>query len=172
MKKERGPYLYLFVEKDGSTQWLIFHGGKRIATAFSEQQQEEALAELEDYASNYKRLPKDWKPTTIIPRHAKRLFVYFISTDEVPKFPIKIGITDNLSLRLAGLQCGCPYKLKVIGAVQAVPSIERNLHIAFAQYRLSGEWFKRHRNLIKYIDDLIDGAPAVPVIRRGTARAA
>lgn len=161
MKPDRGPYLWLLAEENGTTQWLIIHGRKHIATAFHKGQQQEALAELEDYAEHYRRLPKAWKPTIVVPRHTKPLFVYFISTDDVRNFPIKIGITDNPTLRLAGLQCGCPYTLTILATVEAVPSVERSLHIGFGKYRLSGEWFKRHRTLLKYIAE-INGTPRAP----------
>lgn len=162
----KGPYLSLLVEKSGATQWLIIHGRRRIATALTKDQQQEALAELEDYAEHYSRLSKSWKPSIVVPRQTKQLFVYFISTDEVRNFPIKIGISDNPTLRLTGLQCACPYKLKILGTVPAVPSVERDLHTGFGRSRLSGEWFKRHQALLKYIEDLC-GMPPPPRAGRG-----
>lgn len=71
-------------------------------------------------------------------------WIYFISTDEVPAYPIKIGLSfTGVEKRLRELQTGCPYPLTVLATVEGTPSYEWILHRELHPHRLNGEWFKR-----------------------------
>jgi len=69
----------------------------------------------------------------------KRL-IYFIGWDGGP---IKIGLADDIRVRLRTLQVACPYKLKVLAAVAGGLKREKSFHAQFAHRRLRGEWFER-----------------------------
>lgn len=67
-------------------------------------------------------------------------YVYFIRV--APDGPIKIGYTErDPSRRRDALQTGCPSIIKIIGAIAAPLSKEREMHMALAAWRLAGEWF-------------------------------
>ena len=73
--------------------------------------------------------------------------VYFVAYDNsewrriLPV--VKIGSTNNISLRLKQLSTGSPVKLVVAGLIDAaVPkTTELRLHAKFSTSRLCGEWF-------------------------------
>ena len=70
----------------------------------------------------------------------KTRYVYFIQSGE--SGPIKIGETNNPSVRLATHQIGSAERLRMLSAPETRPTLnERSLHAAFAKHRLHGEWF-------------------------------
>jgi hypothetical protein len=62
-----------------------------------------------------------------------------------PDGPVKIGKARKPDIRLTELQCGCPYKLKVMHHGQRHPSglatIESRIHASLADKRMHREWF-------------------------------
>ncbi len=59
----------------------------------------------------------------------------------------KIGITVHSSVasRVAGLQIGNPFKIKVVKILKSpvdLTKTERYIHKAFKKFRIRGEWFK------------------------------
>jgi len=79
--------------------------------------------------------------------------IYFMSCDEVPQCPIKIGWSNNPEERREHLSKGSPYPLKIIGMVHSPFEGEGLLHIHFAEERLHGEWFRRSSRLESWIKD-------------------
>jgi hypothetical protein len=79
--------------------------------------------------------------------------VYFVSC-EAPDFPVKIGITSNVPVRLAALRCALPYPVILLADIPGDADVERSLHIGFAESRLEGEWFSRTPELMSYIEGL------------------
>lgn len=77
--------------------------------------------------------------------------VYFIAADHGP---IKIGRAIRPESRLADLQCGYPYRLKVLATIRGGNGLERGYHERFAEHRLEGEWFDRHPEILAEIDRL------------------
>lgn len=62
--------------------------------------------------------------------------------------PIKIGITyQGVPERLATLQTGSPFELKVYGTVAGDYTLERTLHKQLAGFCHHGEWFERQKAL-------------------------
>ena len=77
-------------------------------------------------------------------------YVYFIMSDKTQA--IKIGFTGgNVKNRLSALQTAHPYKLKVLATLNGNRSYEKELHQRFAQFRLEGEWFEPHPDLLAFI---------------------
>ena len=69
-------------------------------------------------------------------------FVYFIGIGEQYTTHVKVGFTaGDPKRRLAGLQTGCPFKMRLIGYMMGCPDMERELHSVFAEWRCEGEWF-------------------------------
>lgn len=65
--------------------------------------------------------------------------VYFIQQGE--DGPVKIGYTTSIQNRLASLQTGSPYELKLLGFYEGTIEQEKTLHQLFAEERINGEWF-------------------------------
>lgn len=159
-KGANSPFLILLRDRDRVLKWAIVHRGRRWAVHAKGDNAEGALEELMEFAKEYGRLPVDWEPKVHIDRTARSIKVYFISTDDVPDFPIKIGkvLNNDVEARMAMLQCGMPYRLKVLGVEDGDWEREGNLHIAFAHVRIpGGEWFRRSPDLLKYIAKLNRG---------------
>lgn len=66
-------------------------------------------------------------------------YIYFIQMENVGA--IKIGITRDVNRRLIALQTSSPYPLHILCFFPGNEEMERELHIAFDDLRLSGEWF-------------------------------
>jgi hypothetical protein len=65
--------------------------------------------------------------------------VYVVEAGETGLF--KIGYAKDIQKRLADLQTGCPFKLKLFGTIPGGRDMERTMHILYKPYRTSGEWF-------------------------------
>lgn len=81
----------------------------------------------------------------------KRSFVYFIGD---PAVAIKIGTTQSVAMRLRYLQTGSPIPLRVLATHPGSEGIEQAYHSRFRDYRLHGEWFLPHPNILREIDRL------------------
>lgn len=69
-----------------------------------------------------------------------KLSVYFIQP--VGGGPVKIGVSNCPVARLTALQTGCPVPLEIVKTIPAIRNkTERDIHKAFAEYRVRGEWF-------------------------------
>lgn len=73
--------------------------------------------------------------------------VYFIAAADKPRSPVKIGRSNSESIhnRISTLQCGHPHKLDFLFVMEGTHEQEANAHKAFADHRLSGEWFRRSK---------------------------
>jgi len=76
--------------------------------------------------------------------------VYFIRSEKT--HAIKIGFTSGQAeKRLSSLQTAHPYKLQLLGTIPGPIEYEKSLHNRFARYRLEGEWFNPHPDLLAFI---------------------
>ena len=75
--------------------------------------------------------------------------IYFIQCGE--NGPIKIGQSDDPEGRMAQLQIGCPYELKLLWAYTGNRFSECGIHLAFIHENIRGEWFHPSRCLIDFI---------------------
>lgn len=69
-------------------------------------------------------------------------FVYFIAIGDPYITHVKIGFTrSNPYARLADLQTGCPFPMRMLGFILGCMAQERELHDVLRDYRVQGEWF-------------------------------
>lgn len=70
--------------------------------------------------------------------------------------PIKIGYCgSDLDRRIEAIQCGCPWKLSLLGCVSGTRGNELWLHRRFVADRLRGEWFEPTSGLLHAISDIL-----------------
>lgn len=67
---------------------------------------------------------------------------------------VKIGITEgDPGVRLSTMQVGCPLELKVLAYRRDKGgAAERELHLAFSDYSVRGEWFRREGMVETWLD--------------------
>lgn len=132
--------------------WVIRDGSKMISTGCNEAEKARAARVYRDYTLS---LPWEARPSrTLFAKQDRKpeseCVVYFISCDQ-PDYPIKVGSTTNVEKRLAQIQNACPWPLRVLAVAAGGSSVEREIHRAFREDRLSGEWFKRTNGLMEII---------------------
>lgn len=72
-------------------------------------------------------------------------YIYFIRAD-IKNGPIKIGFTTgDPRRRKSELQIGCPWPIKILGAIKGSAAQEKQIHLVLARWRTQGEWFEPHR---------------------------
>lgn len=73
--------------------------------------------------------------------------VYFIQAEDGG--PIKIGVSDDPTKRLANIQTGHHGTLRLLAVVDgAGVELESQLHTLFEAHRVRGEWFRPHVDII------------------------
>lgn len=84
------------------------------------------------------------------PRREKR-WVYFVEAEGLGL--IKIGLANCVRSRLACIAKICPVPLRLLTKVPTDKrgSLEKELHVRFAQHRAHGEWFRAEPDLRAYI---------------------
>lgn len=61
---------------------------------------------------------------------------------------VKIGFSKNVDDRINQLQTGCSGNLRVLRVLDGDQSTERWLHKRFNLYRVRGEWFRFHDDML------------------------
>jgi len=136
-----GPKLW-FDEKRKT--WTICDGRKRVRTGYFRDQRDLAVVAIHKYSNGTYNPVRPSGP--ILPSKANaRKGVYVIGFGSY----VKIGITTDLNLRLAGLQA--PEPLQEYALLNGWLKEERSLHARFAEYRLQGEWFRHEGELAEWI---------------------
>jgi Meiotically up-regulated gene 113 len=78
--------------------------------------------------------------------------VYFIFSPDDPRSLVKIGFTGgSIEERIHALQCGNPFRLCLIMALEGGKDLEQHLHRKFAASRCHGEWFYPTEDLRAFI---------------------
>jgi hypothetical protein len=80
--------------------------------------------------------------------------VYFIRAGRTG--PIKIGHAAYPEGRLRDLQCAHFQELILLGHVAGRVPVESAIHNRFKHLRMSGEWFRPTKTLIRFIDQTLD----------------
>jgi hypothetical protein len=88
------------------------------------------------------------------------VFVYFVKSEAHPQM-LKIGRAKDVTVRIAQLQTGCPYELKLVGALKCksdmhAVGIERLAHAIFKHARRRGEWFEYSRQVQTVVSAVLD----------------
>ncbi len=82
--------------------------------------------------------------------------VYFIRAGQAG--PIKIGVSTDPLFRMKQLQTARNEPLVLLATINGDMTTERVLHARFAELRIrKTEWFAPGRNLLSYIQGVIDG---------------
>jgi len=81
-----------------------------------------------------------------------RAYVYFVA--DRTQGAVKIGYSASPQARLSNLQTSTPSKLELLVAIEGDLQTERQLHKRFANYRLTGEWFRLAGDLAAYIESI------------------
>jgi len=166
-QNRKPPRLYLDLRR---RQWVIRDREVFVRTGCGEEDRNGAESALADYVSIAPpaKPPSSLKDRAVVVlgnalernkwnekvRKDQGSLVYFITAAH-PNFPIKIGFTSSLKeLRLQSLQTGCPYLLRLIGAVSGSLADERKIHARFLHLRLVGEWFKSDAELWNFIKNI------------------
>lgn len=90
-------------------------------------------------------------PRNIQARRDEKSYVYFIGGEATP---IKIGFSSQPYERLAVLQTAHWCRLSIIAKVEGTLADESKYHRRFAAYRLQGEWFEPHPEILSEIKRL------------------
>ncbi len=77
--------------------------------------------------------------------------VYFISDHH--EETVKIGISNNIRMRLRYLQMSSPVALKVVANVVGGGEVEAGIHETFRHLRLHGEWFRFGEEIRSWITE-------------------
>jgi hypothetical protein len=78
--------------------------------------------------------------------------IYFAQGEMTKR--IKIGYTSgDPKGRFRALQTGSPDRLTLVAVMDGDVKEERELHRRFGKYRLFGEWFEPHPELIEFITE-------------------
>lgn len=81
-------------------------------------------------------------------------FLYVIGAD-VKSQPVKIGISGCPEARMQGLQTSHHCELFVLAKAQiAKADDEQQIHELFSAHRLRGEWFRRSKEIVSFIDTM------------------
>lgn len=73
--------------------------------------------------------------------------VYFVRCGEF----VKIGTSENVEKRLAGLQTSSPYELDLEGTIPGERRLEQRIHFENRSKNSQGEWFKLTKDEVKDI---------------------
>lgn len=72
-------------------------------------------------------------------------YVYFIqaqrSETELTENWVKIGYSVHPGWRVAELQTGCPYPIRLIQAIPGTKKHEERMHRYFSEHKVHGEWY-------------------------------
>ncbi len=86
--------------------------------------------------------------------------VYFLLADDCNR--LKIGFTIQLKVRVRELELSSPISLTLIKHIFGTYQVEVAILAIWAKYRLHGEWFKAHPDLLKFIRSLRQGETYSP----------
>ncbi len=77
---------------------------------------------------------------------------------------VKIGIAQNAHSRMAALQTGNPYQLKLVADIPGGLALEMELHNDFVEYRTSGEWFHHSGAVKEFVESMAIKYPPKEVV--------
>lgn len=96
-----------------------------------------------------------------VPRDHAPGHIYFVSCD-VPDFPIKIGFTTDVRVRVMHLGRGLPFPIVKLASMAGTRRNERYILKHFRKSRMRGEWFRRTPGLMETIARVSRGETPFP----------
>lgn len=151
-RARKPPRLWLRKEPGRPALWIILDHGRQIATGAGEADEEKAREALAVYMRDVYVPPGRFDHIGAFAKERHVGFVYFITSNDVPNFPIKIGYARNAAdVRLKALQVGSPYLLSILATVKGSRGTESRLHREFGHLRMRGEWFQRGPDLMEFV---------------------
>jgi hypothetical protein len=81
--------------------------------------------------------------------------VYVVVSSGTPA-RVKIGFSTNPDARLISLSSGHPDDLKIIRTIPGGRLTEASFHSRFANYRIKGEWFLFHPEMMEFVPTIDD----------------
>lgn len=83
--------------------------------------------------------------------------VYFVQCMAEDR-PVEIGtaMRDGVGYRMADLQVGNPFELRLLGTMPGGYAKEAELHRRFAHLRIRGEWFRSEPELLAVVDTTME----------------
>lgn len=155
------PRLYFIRRQDRPGSWVILDHGRQQWLNLRENQIDLAEQDLRDYVNGcYVRRepPEPPEPQSLWAASVRNRpgFVYFATCDlpEMPDFPIKIGFSIKVGVRLPALQTGMPWPLVVLAKTPGTLEREGCFHLTYMHLRMTGEWFRRGPDLMSHIAEL------------------
>lgn len=135
MTTDEYPYASQYRDRHGKPRWRFRKGKLAVGLRGEPGEPEFDAAYLA--AANGSPI----RPVYRGPKLAPVGLVYVVQGD--PDGPVKIGFSLSTALpsRLATLQTGNPFPLRILGSVEAYPRHERLAHVALAAERVFREWF-------------------------------
>lgn len=137
LKSGRVPSYFEFAEAIGEADKAI-----RIAEVIASRRGQDATA-----GRDLRR-----KVRKIIATAAVESVVYVVKRPR--ERMVKIGFSTNLASRMATLQTAAGAQLVLLVAAPGTRDDERALHERFAAHRQSGEWFRYHREIEKWVTEV------------------
>lgn len=135
-----GPF-HVWRHLDG---WAVYNNDRFIVGADSKPAAIKLMVDLHS----------SWVPAPARPKREPEGSVaqcYFIGLIDGP---IKIGASVKPAERIRDLQAACPYPIGILALAGGGFATEASYHRRFAAFRLHGEWFDRHPDILAEIDRL------------------
>lgn len=104
-----------------------------------------------DRANQIVSMPTPIDPPSVSKYQARIVSIYFVQSQSGG--PIKIGSAQNSERRLKDLRAMNPLPLVLLGTYSARRIDEFDVHEAFKEFRLHGEWFEDNQKLRQYITE-------------------
>jgi hypothetical protein len=87
------------------------------------------------------------------------MYVYFIKARSSPP-TMKIGKANDPEMRMAELQTGCPFEMRLMGTLKCKSqmhshAIEQRLHRLFRKEATRGEWFRYSGPLPYFVNQIL-----------------
>lgn len=95
--------------------------------------------------------------------------VYFLQTER--HGPIKVGIARVVASRIKTIQDYHPYPLVLLGDVPGARKHEAQIHRLLRDYRLRGEWFSAHADVLDLVYCVLGARSIEAGINRSAVRA-
>lgn len=112
----------------------------------------ESISNMSRYIDLLNKEYGEWTPLPVERRDQTNGFVYFITDGD--RGTVKIGFSTDPKSRMASLQTSTPSKLELLATIEGDMQTERQLHQRFAEYRVSGEWFRLADDLVEFIESI------------------